>query len=399
MNIEKQFPCVADLEAEALLRLPKFARDYLTGGIGNGVNMNKNREALNGVELLPRYLSDVNHPNIGCRLFGRNYDAPFGVAPVGLSGLIWPRAETLLATAAKTHNIPYVLSTVSTAKLEDIRKVAGESGWFQLYTPRESDIRKDLLRRCEQAGYETLVVTADVPYLTRRDHDIRNGLSVPPQFNLGTLLQMFRHPSWALRMLRAGVPKFVNLAPYYDQSKLRGHAAEIKESVRFIKERFGVHIDRDIFGEIRDHWPGKILVKGVLSPEDAKGYIALGADGIVVSNHGGRQLDAAPSSVAMLPQIRKAVGPDVPLIADSGVRSGLDIARMLALGADFVMMGRPFLFAVAALDHLGGEHVMNIFKAELQCTMGQLGCATVMDLPDFLASRDLEKGAMSEPMS
>jgi isopentenyl diphosphate isomerase/L-lactate dehydrogenase-like FMN-dependent dehydrogenase len=386
MNIEKQFPCVADLEAAALLRLPKFARDYLTGGIGNGINVRKNREALNGVELLPRYLCDVNNPDISCRLFGQNYDAPFGVAPVGLSGLIWPRAETLLATAAKAHNIPYVLSTVSTAKLEDIRKVAGDNGWFQLYTPRESDIRKDLLRRCEQAGYETLVVTADVPYLTRRDHDIRNGLSVPPQFNLGTLLQMFRHPNWALRMLRAGVPKFVNLAPYYDQSKLRGHADEIKESVRFIKERFGVHIDRDIFGEIRDHWSGKILVKGVLSPEDAKGYIALGADGIVVSNHGGRQLDAAPSSVAMLPHIRKAVGPDVPLIADSGVRSGLDIARMLALGADFVMMGRPFLFAVAALDHLGGDHVMGILKAELQCTMGQLGCATVKDLPKFLGS-------------
>lgn len=392
MNIEKQFPCVADLEAAALLRLPKFARDYLTGGIGRGVGVQKNRDALNEIELLPRYLCDVNNPDISCRLFGRDYDAPFGVAPVGLSGLIWPRAETLLATAAKAHNIPYVLSTVSTAKLEDIREVAGENSWFQLYSPREPDLRKDLLHRCEQVGYDTLVVTVDVPYLTRREHDIRNGLSVPPQFNLATLLQMCLHPGWALRMLRAGVPKFVNLAPYYDQSKLRGHASEIKESVRFIKERLGVHIGREVFEEIRGNWRGKVLVKGVLDPEDAKNYIALGADGIVVSNHGGRQLDASPSSVAMLPLIREAVGPDVTLIADSGVRSGLDVARMLALGADFVMMGRPFLFAVAALDQLGGDHVMNILKTELRCTMGQLGCATVKDLPSALVSRNLERG-------
>lgn len=391
MNIDKEFPSVAYLEAAALRRLPKFAREYLTGGIGNGVAVQKNRDALAGVELLPRYFREANQPDISCHLLGRDYDAPFGVAPVGLSGLIWPKAETILAMAAKKHNIPYTLSTVATARLEDIREVAGENSWFQLYTPRESDLRKDLLRRCKDSGYETLVVTVDVPYRTRREHDIRNGLSVPPQFNLASLLQMCRHPNWALRMLRAGVPKFANLRPYYDQSKLRGHASEINESVWFIKERLGVYIGREIFEEIRESWPGKVLLKGVLHPEDAKHYIALGADGIVVSNHGGRQLDASPSPVEMLPQIREAVGPDVPLIADSGVRSGLDIARMLALGADFVMMGRPFLFAVAALDHLGGDHVMNILKAELECTMGQLGCATIQDLPGFLVSHDLKK--------
>jgi len=395
MNIEKQFPCVADLEAAALRRLPKFAKDYLTGGIGNGVGVQKNRDALAGVELLPRYFRDVINPDISCRLLGRDYDAPFGVSPVGLSGLIWPRAETHLAKAAKNHNIPYTLSTVSTTTLEDIREVAGENSWFQLYTPRETDLRKDLLRRCKEAGYDTLVVTVDVPYRTRRDHDIRNGLSVPPQFNLASLLQMCLHPNWALRMLRAGVPKFANLRPYYDQSKLRGHASEINESVWFIKERLGVYIGREVFEEIRESWSGKVLLKGVLSPEDAKNYIALGADGIVVSNHGGRQLDASPSPVVMLPQIREAVGPDVTLIADSGVRSGLDIARMLALGADFVMMGRPFLFAVAELDHLGGDHVMSILKAELECTMGQLGCATLKELSDVLVTQDLESGKPS----
>lgn len=369
------------------------------GGIGNGVGVQKNRDALDSVELMPRYLADADQPDLSCHLLGRDYDAPFGVAPVGLAGLIWPRAETLLATAAKAHNIPYVLSTVATASLEDIRGVAGQNTWFQLYTPRESKIRKDLLGRCEQAGYETLMVTVDVPYKTRREHDIRNGLSVPPRFDLSTLCQMVGHPSWALRMLRTGVPKFANLVRYYDQELPYTHAKGIEQSVKFIKERLGLHIGRGIFEEIRADWPGKLLVKGVLSAEDALGYLDLGADGLVVSNHGGRQLDAAPSTASVLPLIRAAVGPDATLIADSGVRSGLDIARMLALGADFVLMGRPFLCAVAALDHRGGDHVMNILKAELQSTMGQLGCATLKELPASRVSNTREKGSKTWPIS
>ncbi len=384
MDIEKKYPCVADLEASALRRLPKFVRDYLTGGLGNGISVQKNRTALNAVELMPRYFSDAIKPDLHCRLLGGDYDAPFGVAPVGLSGLIWPKAEMILAAAAKAHHIPYVLSTAAMARLEDIRQIAGENAWFQLYTPREKAIRKDLLHRCKQAGYNVLVVTVDIPYRTRREQDIRNGISVPPRFDLATLCQMIGHPSWALRMLLAGVPKFVNLAPYYDREKSGGHSAEIKQSIKFITERFGLHIGREIFEEIRADWPGKLLVKGVLNAEDAQNYLNHGADGLIISNHGGRQLDAAPSPVDVLPCIREAVGVDVPLLVDGGVRSGLDVARMLALGADFVMMGRPFLFAVAALDHRGGDHVMTILKAELQSTMGQLGCATAKDLPQVL---------------
>lgn len=389
MSIDKQFPCVADLEAAALPRLPRFAREYLTEGISNGVSVRKNRESLNEVELMPCYLSEANKPDIRCRLLGHDYHAPFGVAPIGLAGLIWPKAEIILATAAKAHNIPYVLSTVATVSLEDIRDIAGENSWFQLYTPKSSKTRKNLLHRCSAAGYETLVVTVDIPYKTRRDHDIRNGLSVPLKFNLTTLWQMFTHPNWALRMLRAGVPRFVNLAPYYDPGNAQQNAArEIQRSAKFIEERLGLHIDRQIFEEIRTDWPGKLLIKGVLDPQEAKTYLDLGADGLIVSNHGGRQLDAAPTAVSVLPQIRETVGPEATLIADGGIRSGLDIARMLALGANFVLIGRPFMFAVAALAHRGGEHVMNILKAELQSTMGQLGCATIKELPDFLVSNN-----------
>ena len=243
---------------------------------------------------------------------------------------------------------------------------------------------KDILKRCREAGYENLLVTVDVPYATRREHDIRNGLAVPPSFDFKTLWQMTSHPLWALRMLAAGVPEFVNLKPYLTDGQSHNVNKSIRASTKFISGRLGGHVTAERFALIRELWPGKLLAKGVLDPGDAQGYLALGADGLVVSNHGGRQLDAAPSAVAVLPSIRTAVGPNVPLIVDSGVRCGLDIARMLALGADFVLMGRPFLYALAALDRQGGEHVMKILKAELEAAMGQIGCPTLKELPSFL---------------
>jgi L-lactate dehydrogenase (cytochrome) len=305
---------------------------------------------------------------------------------MGLSGLVWPHAERILAKAAKEHNVPYTLSTVSTVTLEDIFRIAGENAWFQLYTPKEPEVLRDILRRCKVTGYETVVVTVDVPYKTRRSHDIRNGLSVPPRFDLKTLWQMVSHPEWALRMLFRGVPQFVNLTPYHSGGTSRNVRESIEQSTKYIEERMGLHITPQRFAEIRELWPRTLLVKGVLDPAEAKAYIDLGADGVIVSNHGGRQLDAAPTAVDVLPQIRVAVGPDVPLLVDGGVRSGLDIARMMALGADFVMMGRPFLYAVAALDSRGGDHAMNVLKAELQSTMGQLGCPALGELPTFLVT-------------
>lgn len=385
MNIDQKYPSVAEMEAAAYRRLPPFMRDYLFGALGGNVSRQKNRDDLNAVELMPRYLSDGTAPDIRATLFGRAYDAPFGVAPVGLSGLIWPRAERILAAAAKRHNIPYALSTVATASLEDIRAIAGEHAWYQLYTPKQPEVVKHLLGRCEAVGYDTLLLTVDVPYETRREQDIRSGLTVPPTFNAGTVWQMVTHPEWALRMLASGVPEFVNIKPYFEMGNSKNIAKSIAASTQFVRQGMGGHVLPPRFAMIRDLWKGKLLVKGVMDPEEAKQYLALGADGLVVSNHGGRQLDAAPSTVKVLPGIRAAVGPRVPIIVDSGARNGLDIARMLALGADFVIMGRAFHFAVAALDKQGGDHVMKILKSELRCAMGQIGCATLKDLPGFLA--------------
>ncbi len=383
MNIDKEYPSLAYFEATAKRRIPGFALDYVVNGLGGGISVRKNRDALDAVELMPRYLSEADQPNIRCRLLGRDYNAPFGVAPMGLSGLVWPNAEIILAQAAKAHNLPYTLSTVATVSLEAIHEIAGDNAWFQLYTPKEPAVRKDLLRRCEETGYETIAVTVDVPYKTRRAHDIRNGLSVPPRFDLKSVWQMATHPEWALRMLRRGIPQFINLAPYHDAGSSGNVRESLEQSTKYIEERMGLHITPHLFAELRKMWPRTLLVKGVLDPMEAKAYIDLGADGVIVSNHGGRQLDAAPSAVDVLPQIRNAVGPGVPLLVDGGVRSGLDIARMLALGADFVMIGRPFLYAVAALNDKGGHHAMDILKAELQSTMGQLGCSTLSALPSF----------------
>jgi L-lactate dehydrogenase (cytochrome) len=386
MNVEKQYPCVADMEAAARRRIPGFMLDYLVGGLGSGACVQRNRQSLNDVVLMPRYLSEAGNPDIRCQLFGRSYDAPFGVAPLGLSGLVWPKSEVILAAAAKAHNIPYTLSTFATVDPEHIRPIAGENTWFQLYTPKTPEVLQSLLKRCQAAGYDTILLTVDVPAKTRREHDIRNGVTVPPTFDLKTVWQMVTHPQWALRMLFAGVPQFETVRPYYAEGSSGNIGRSIKASTLFSQTHMGGHITAERFAAIRDLWPGKLLVKGVLDPTEAQTYLDLGADGLVVSNHGGRQLDAAPSAVTVLPHIRQAVGPEATLMADGGIRSGLDIARMLALGADFVLLGRPFLYAVAALDRKGGEHIMNVLKAELQATMGQLGCPTLKELPKFLFS-------------
>ena len=378
MNLEKKYPSVADMEAVAASRLPKFAREYLFGAIGRDINLQRNRSALDDVVMMPRYLSAAPEPDIRCKMFGREYDAPFAVAPIGLAGLIWPKAERLLAAAAKAHNIPYTLSTVATVSLEEIRTIGGDYTWFQYYPANDPKVEQDIFKRCETAGYDTIMVTVDVPAHTRRAHDIRNGLSVPPRFDLKTVAQMLAHPPWALGMLAAGVPQFVNITPYY-QGK-----PSIEAAGRFMTTVMKDQISAQRFAEMRRLWSGKLLVKGVLDPAEAKHYLDLGADAIVISNHGGRQADAAPASATVLPLIRETVGPEAMLIADSGIRCGLDIAKMLALGADFVLLGRPFMFAVAAAGERGADHVMDILKAELRADMGQLGCKTLSDLSQFL---------------
>lgn len=379
-DIERRFPCVADMEKAAKGRMPRFVHDYLIGGLGREDSVRRNVASLRDVLLMPRYLSDASAPDMAVTLFGRRFDAPFAVAPIGLAGLLWPGCEMPIAIAARRHNVPHVLSTFSNRSLEAIRPVVGENGWFQFYPPNDPAMEGDMLARAEKAGYKTLVLTVDIPAPTRRERDIRNGLAVPPKLDLATMLQIATHPAWALHVLRHGIPEFENLSPYYPKG------ASLAASAEFVGKVMRGHLTAERTARIRDAWKGTLLVKGVLDPEEAVAYLALGADGVIVSNHGGRQLDAAPGAVEMLPLMRKRLGPEAVILADGGIRSGLDVARMIALGANMVLIGRPFIFASAAIGAGGADHLIGILKAELQATMAQLGCVAIADLPSALHS-------------
>ncbi len=361
-------------------RIPRFAFEYLVGGIGAETCLARNRSVLDQVILNPQYITNGSiSPDLSHSILGENYAVPFGVAPLGLSGLMWPRAAELLAATARRHNIPFVLSTFATATLEKIGEIARENAWFQLYLPGDDAIAQDLLKRAENAGYQTLVVTVDIPVFTRRDRDLRNGLTVPPRRDISTLWQILSRPRWAVETLIHGTPQFRNLTPYAPTG------AGTSEVAEFLSSMIGGHVSSDKLKQIRDRWKGRLVIKGILNPADARLGQEIGADALIVSNHGGRQLDAARSAVEAIPDIRKTVGLDLPLIADGGVSCGLDIARMLACGADFVLIGRAFIYAVAALGVNGGDHVMKVLTEEFKATLGQLGCSSPVDLPDFRA--------------
>ena len=263
---------------------------------------------------------------------------------------MWPKAAELIATVATTAGLPVGLSSFATATVEEISSIAGELLWYQLYCTKNPDIENDLIDRAETTGCKVLMVTVDIPTMTRREEDIANGLSVPPRLDLTTLFQVAAHPTWALATMRAGMPRFKQLEPYVPRG------ASLAEATQFLSGIAEVHVTIPKLEKIRTRWQGSLIVKGILTATDAIRCRELGVNAIVISNHGGRQLDAAPTSPQVLPDIRAAVGPDMPLIADGGIRSGLDIARLIACGADFVLLGRAFVYAVAAAGEAGAGY-------------------------------------------
>ncbi len=372
------FPDIADLKRHAKKRIPKFAFDYLEGGCMEEIGVRRNRADIEAVQLRSELLKPFNDSDLSVNLFGHKYAAPFGIAPVGLQGLMWPQSPEILAKAAAEKNIPYILSTVSSSCLERISEVSEGKAWFQLYNPTDDDIRQDLLKRITAAQYQVLVVTVDVPTFGFRPRDIRNGLAMPPKMTITNILQMLSCPSWLMATALAGKPEMETLKPYMPKDMPTDQLAA------FMNKTVMGRVDIDGLKPIRELWKGPLVIKGLINELDVKAAISLGADAVVISNHGARQLDAGESPIEPLQRISKKYGDKIKIFMDSGLRSGTNIAGALASGADFTFLGRPFVYGVGALGNKGGIHTINSLMLQLTQIMNQLGCNSVAELPKHL---------------
>lgn len=373
-----EYPSIEHLRQQARRRMPRFAFEYLEGGCYDEVNLRRNTGDLREVQLRPFYLRDYPGAKLSTTLFGQDYAAPFGISPIGLQGLMWPRATEILAQAATQHQVPFILSTVATASIETVAEITQGRAWFQLYHPAEDALRNKLVDRAKEAGFPVLVLLADTPTFAYRPKEIRNGLSIPPRMSLRNILQMMTRPAWCLGQLAAGAPQFQTMKPYIPRG------LNMKHLGLFMNKTFSGRLTAAKIQALRDRWPGKLVIKGIVTPEDAELALKLGADGLIVSNHGGRQLDAGESTIRSLAALAPDFGHKTTLMLDSGVRSGPDVAAALATGAKFVFMGRSFMYGVGALGHRGGDHTLTMLKRQLRQVMEQIGCEQLSDLPKHL---------------
>lgn len=355
------------LRQRAARYLPRLVMDYIEGGVDDERCLVRNRSAFDDVTLLPRYMVDVSSLSLSRTLWGRTYAMPLGIAPTGLAGFARHGADLMLAQAAVKANVPFVLSGAGTASIEQVAKVAPEHAWYQLYVSREQRVTEDIVRRARDAGVQHLVVTVDVPVHSNRERDVRNGFVPPVKPTVSAIFNALCHPIWLARFASQGLPRFENWAPYAPPGASAKQIADLFSSQIPFTQTW-----RDL-ARLRQIWPGRLIVKGILHEGDARQAVEAGADGLIVSNHGGRVLDGAPSPLTMLPAIRQTVGPDVMVMMDSGVRRGADVVKALALGADFVFAGRPFMYGVAAGGQAGAERALAIFQRELSLTVSQLG--------------------------
>lgn len=380
MDLMNKYPRLSDLESVARRKIPGFVFAYLDSGTGQDQARDRNRDVYRSIDLTPQFLRGRVTPDISTTLFGTQYDAPFGVAPIGLASMIWPGSEQILARTAAANQFPYALSTVAGDSIENVAAVANGMLWFQLYVPHDRTLCYDLLRRAEQAGVETLILTADVPSPSRRERMRIAGAPLGSRGNSSftprVIWQSMTHPEWALRTLANGGARFRNMEPYADDNGMMG-------ITQFIGEQLNGSLDWDYLDDIRSRWNGRLLLKGILHSQDAHRAAKARVDGLILSNHGGRQLDAVPHPLHQVAAIRASVGSELPLIVDSGIRSGLDVVRAIAAGADFVMLGRAFMYAVAALGARGGDHAARILIEEICDVMAQLGLPSLRDVRDL----------------
>ena len=376
-----KYPSIADLRNRAKSKMPKFAFEYLDGGCNDDHNLRKNTTDLREIELVPQYLKSTVNVSLKTSLFDTEYDAPFGIAPIGLQGLMWPKAPEILAKAAFENNIPFILSTVTTSNIEKIGEITEGNAWFQLYYPAKEEVRTDIINRAAVAGYPVLVLLSDVPSFGFRPRDIRNGLAMPPKMSIRNFYQIFKRPEWAMKTLIHGQPEFETLKPYMPKG------LNLSQLGKFMDETFDGRLNEEKIKPIREKWKGKIVLKGVASEADIDKAIRLGIDGVIISNHGGRQLDAGQSTIHTLEKLKDKYQDKITIMMDSGLRNGPDVARTLAQGASFSFLGRSFMYGVGALGNQGAYHTIDLIKTELTQVMEQVGCEKTIDLPKFISSK------------
>ena len=370
----KSITCIEDLRVLARRRVPKAFFDYADGGSYTESTLRANRADLEAIRLRQRVMVDVSKRSLETSILGETAAAPIILAPVGLTGMQHGDGEILAAQAAEAAGIPYTLSTMSICSIEDVAAATAKPFWFQLYVIRDRGFTKDILARAQAAKCSALVLTVDLQVLGQRHRDLKNGMTVPPEIRLNNIIDMATKPAWALSILRGKRKTFGNLA---------GHVKgmdDVTSLAEWTNSQFDPALNWNDVAWIKSHWPGKLIIKGILDVEDARIVADLGADALVVSNHGGRQLDGASSSISALPKIADAVGSQVEIMMDGGIRTGADIMRALALGARSCMIGRAYAWGLGAGGKGGVAKTIDILKKELDITMALTGVSRTADI-------------------
>jgi len=376
-------PAIKDYRAQARRRMPRFAFDYLDGGAEDGHGLARNVAAYRQLIFSPRILRDVSTVDASATLFGRVHSMPAVVGPTGLNGLYWPKAEETLALAAHAAGLPFAMSTASTSLLEDVRAVTSGDLWLQLYVQQDRRIAQSMMQRAQALGFSTLMLTVDTMVHGKRDHDVRNRFKMPLRITPRLVMDVATHPRWCMRMLRqGGSPQLLNLA----------HSADVPVSMQaqaaLMSRQMDMSLDWDAIAWMRAHWRGPVLLKGVLSVADAQLARQYGVDGVVLSNHGGRQLESAPSPLEILPAVVDAVGDKLEVFVDGGIRRGDDIVKARALGAKAVLLGRAPLYGLAAAGPQGVADVLQILRDEFEVALRLLGVPLAAQLDASVLSDD-----------
>ncbi len=384
IKLSQKLYSVGEAQRLAKVKLPKMIYDFVEGSAGDESLRDLNSAALDKIRLMPRVLIDVSKRSLEHKFLGKNFGLPFGVAPMGMCNLVWPLADQIIAREAGLRRFPVAVSTASSTTLEKMIELADGFAWFQLYADQSPEFVSNLIERAASANYDCLILTVDVPIPSRRLRDLRNGFSYPFHWTMKKVWQFAKYPAWSTRMiltsLQNGIPEPANYSSSIHGIKFDRNAPRTSANWEFLKR-------------LRDKWSGKLMVKGVLCPDDATNIKDIGVDAIYVSNHGGRQLNAAPTVIESLISIREVVGKNYPLIYDGGIRNGEHVAKAIASGANFTMLGRSVMYALGAGGKVGVECVLESIEKECDSSIGLLGCCTPSEVGSHSLARNFLRKA------